>query len=165
MLYFGNYINISVEYWIHFCSIIIREKYGIQIKPAHDTGTEAQHEPHSCSHHNHYVTSGIAQMIIWVQLCIDAGGNHLQHLQWRYILSALSYCINFSIYSMLRTRPTFSWPILYYPNKHNTWTRYVHLLNSSTCFCRYIKKSTVVFNLQTVECEGRNTSLHSNDFL
>jgi len=48
------------------------------------------------------------------QLCIDAGGNHFQHLLWWYILSAFGYCINFRIYAMLRTRATFSWPILYY---------------------------------------------------
>ena len=28
------------------------------------------------------------------QLCIDAGGNHFQHLLWCYILSAFAYCIN-----------------------------------------------------------------------
>jgi len=37
------------------------KKYGIRIKSAHDTGTEAQHQPRSCSHQNHYVTSGIPQ--------------------------------------------------------------------------------------------------------
>jgi len=37
------------------------EKYGIRIKSAHDTGTEGQHQPRSCSHQNHYVTSGIPQ--------------------------------------------------------------------------------------------------------
>jgi len=37
------------------------EKYGIRIKSAHDTGTEGQHQPHSCSHQNPYVTSGIPQ--------------------------------------------------------------------------------------------------------
>ena len=37
------------------------EKYGIRIKSAHDTGTEGHHQPRSCSHQNHYVTSGIPQ--------------------------------------------------------------------------------------------------------
>ena len=36
------------------------EKYGIRIESAHDTGTEG-HQPRSCSHQNHYVTSGIHQ--------------------------------------------------------------------------------------------------------
>jgi len=47
-------------------------------------------------------------MIRHAQLCIDAGGNHFQHLLWWYILSAFGYCINFCIYSMLRTQATFS---------------------------------------------------------
>jgi len=29
------------------------EKYGTRIKSAHDTGTEGQHQPRSCSHQNH----------------------------------------------------------------------------------------------------------------
>ena len=33
-------------------------------------------------------------MIRRAQLCIDARGNNLQHLLWRYILSAFGYCIN-----------------------------------------------------------------------
>ena len=33
-------------------------------------------------------------MIRRAQLCVDARGNHLQHLLWRYILSAFGYCIN-----------------------------------------------------------------------
>ena len=37
------------------------EKYSVRIKSAHDTGTEGQHQPRSCSHQNHYVTSGIPQ--------------------------------------------------------------------------------------------------------
>ena len=37
------------------------EKYGIRMKSAHDTGTEGQHQPRSCSHLNHYVTSGLPQ--------------------------------------------------------------------------------------------------------
>jgi len=53
-------------------------------------------------------------MIRRAQLCIDAGGNHSQHLLLWYILSAFGYCINFCIYAMLRTRATFPWPILYY---------------------------------------------------
>jgi len=36
-------------------------------------------------------------MIRRAQLCIDAGGNHLQHLLWWYILSAFGYCINFCV--------------------------------------------------------------------
>ena len=52
-------------------------------------------------------------MIRGVQLCTDAGGNHFQHLLWWYILSAFGYCINICIYALLRTRATFSWPILY----------------------------------------------------
>jgi hypothetical protein len=52
-------------------------------------------------------------MIRRVQLCIDAGGNHFQHLLSWYILSAFGYCIYFCIHAMLRTRDTFSWPILY----------------------------------------------------
>ena len=51
-------------------------------------------------------------MIRRAQLCIDAGGNHFQQLLRRYILSAFGYCINLCIYAMLRTRATFSWPIL-----------------------------------------------------
>ena len=50
------------------------------------------------------------------QLCIDAGGNHLQHLIWWYIISKFGYCINFCIHAMLRTRATFSWPTLYNTN-------------------------------------------------
>ena len=52
-------------------------------------------------------------MIRRAQLCIDAGGNHFQHLLWWYILSAFGYCINFCIYATLRTLATFSWSILY----------------------------------------------------
>jgi len=52
-------------------------------------------------------------MIRRKQLCINAGGNHLQHLLWWYNLSAFGYCVNFCFYAMLRTRATFSWPILY----------------------------------------------------
>jgi hypothetical protein len=52
-------------------------------------------------------------MIRRAQLSIDAGGNHFHHLLWWCILSAFGCCINFCIYSMLRTRATFSWPILY----------------------------------------------------
>jgi len=37
------------------------EKYCIGIKSTHDTGTEGQHQPQSCSHQNHYVTLGIPQ--------------------------------------------------------------------------------------------------------
>jgi hypothetical protein len=47
------------------------------------------------------------------QLCIDAGGNHFKHLLRWFILSAFGYCIDFCIYTMLRTRATFSWPTLY----------------------------------------------------
>jgi len=52
-------------------------------------------------------------MIRRTQLCIYAGGNHFQHPLCWYILSSFGYCINFYIYAMLRTRATFSWPILY----------------------------------------------------
>ena len=44
-------------------SLVTLEKYGIRIKPAHDTGTEEQHQPLSCSHQNHYVTSGLREII------------------------------------------------------------------------------------------------------
>ena len=37
------------------------ENYDIRIKSANDTGTEGQHQPRSCSHQNHYVTSVIPQ--------------------------------------------------------------------------------------------------------
>jgi len=37
------------------------EEYGIRIKSAHDTGTEGQYQPRSCSHQHPYVTSGIPQ--------------------------------------------------------------------------------------------------------
>ena len=47
------------------------------------------------------------------QMCIDAGGNHFQHILGWYILSAFGYCIHFCIYIMVRTRATFSWPTLY----------------------------------------------------
>ena len=53
-------------------------------------------------------------MIRRAQLCIDAGGNHFQHLLWQYILSAFGYCTNFYIYAMLQTLANFSWPTLYY---------------------------------------------------
>jgi len=53
------------------------EKYGIRIKSAHDTETEGLHQPCSCSHQNHYVHLNVIRR---VQLCIDAGGNHFQHL-------------------------------------------------------------------------------------
>jgi len=36
-------------------------KYGMRIKSTHDTGNERQHQPHSCSHENHCVISGIPQ--------------------------------------------------------------------------------------------------------
>jgi hypothetical protein len=53
-------------------------------------------------------------MIRRAQLCIDAGGNHFQHILRWYILSAVGYCINFCIYATLRTWATFLWPILYH---------------------------------------------------
>jgi len=37
------------------------ENYGTRINSAHDTGTEGQYRPRSCSHQNHRVTSGIPQ--------------------------------------------------------------------------------------------------------
>ena len=57
------------------------------------------------------------------QLCIDAAGNHFQHLLWRYILWSFDYCNNFCIYSMLRIRATFSWPILY--NRNVWWAKQI----------------------------------------
>jgi hypothetical protein len=53
-------ILICVEYWIHF-SLKTLKNYGIRIKPAHDTWTESPHQPHSCTQHNHHVTSAIPQ--------------------------------------------------------------------------------------------------------
>ena len=44
----------------HF-SLGTLEKYGIRIKFAHDMRYEGHHQPRSCSHQNHYVTSGIPQ--------------------------------------------------------------------------------------------------------
>ena len=85
----------------------------------------------------------------WLEVpsCVDAAGNHLQHLLWRYILSVFGYCINSCIYSMLRTRVLFRrTPCII----HTNTTRYVHLFNSATCFGRYIRKSTVLFCLLTV---------------
>jgi hypothetical protein len=38
-------------------------------------------------------------MIRRAQLCIDAGGNHFQHLLLWYILSEFGYCIDFCIYT------------------------------------------------------------------
>jgi hypothetical protein len=38
---------------------------------------------------------------------------HIQRLLCWYILSAVGYCINFCISTVLRTRATFSWPTLY----------------------------------------------------
>ena len=38
-----------------------QREYVIRIKSAHDTGTKGQHQPRSCSHKNHYVTSNIPQ--------------------------------------------------------------------------------------------------------
>jgi len=52
-----------------------------------------------------------------VRSCIDAGGNHLQHLLWWCILSAFGYCINLCIYATLRIRATFSWPTLYFQSR------------------------------------------------
>ena len=52
-------------------------------------------------------------MIRRAQLCVDAGGNHVHHLLWWYILSPFGYCINFCVYAMLWTRTTFSWHTLY----------------------------------------------------
>jgi len=52
------------------------------------------------------------------QLCIDAGGNHFQHLLLWHILSAFGYPINFCIYVMLWTRATFSWLNLYHRVYH-----------------------------------------------
>jgi len=43
--------------WGHLESAFIR------IKSAHDTGTKGQHHPRTCSHQNHYVTSGIPQNV------------------------------------------------------------------------------------------------------
>jgi hypothetical protein len=62
-------------------------------------------------HENHYVTSGMPQHDWTARLCIDAGGNHFQHLLWRYILSAFGYSINFCIYPMLRPGLLFRGPL------------------------------------------------------
>ena len=78
------------------------------------------HQPRSCSHQNHYVTSVYLNTIRSAQLCVDAGGNHFQFLLLRYVLSTLGDCINFCIYTMLRTRATFSWRILYFGSKRKT---------------------------------------------
>jgi len=47
------------------------------LKSAHDTGTGG-HQPRSYSHQNRVSLN----MMRRAQLCIDAGGNHLQHLLW-----------------------------------------------------------------------------------
>jgi len=77
------------------------EKYDIRIKSAHDTGTEGQHQPRSCSHQNHYVTSGIAQHDLDVYSCVlmkDAttlnifyGGISFQHLA-TVLISVFTLC-------------------------------------------------------------------------
>ena len=69
------------------------------------------------------VTSVYLTMITRAQLCIDAAGNHFQHLLWWYILWAFGCCINFCIYTMLRTRATFSWPILYFSKFQTFWRK------------------------------------------
>ena len=53
--------HILLAYNMRLFSMGTLEKYGIQIKSAHDTGTEEHQQPRSCSHQNHYVTSGIQQ--------------------------------------------------------------------------------------------------------
>ena len=58
------------------------QKYGIRIKSTHDTGTEGQYQPRNCSRQNRVYPN----MIDVRKLCIDAGGNHFQHLLRWYIL-------------------------------------------------------------------------------
>ena len=57
MLYFSSCIVCGFDSY----TVLTLEKYGVRIKSAHDTATEVQHKPRSCSHQNHYVTSGIPQ--------------------------------------------------------------------------------------------------------
>ena len=52
----GRHVPLTLQHATIFSGDI--EKYGMRIKSAHDTGTEGQ-RPRSCSHQNHYVTSGI----------------------------------------------------------------------------------------------------------
>jgi len=75
------------QWWVEKFSLGTLEKYGIGIKSAHDTGTEGHtiEELKDISHavaaikitmlHRVYLN-----MIRRAELCIDAGGNHLQHL-------------------------------------------------------------------------------------
>jgi hypothetical protein len=76
-------------------------------------------------------------------LCTDAGGNHFQHLLWWYILSEFGYCINLCIYAMLRTRATFSWPILHY-----TDSQFINVFKKTTVnrhTFRYLAKSPLLY--------------------
>jgi len=90
-------------------------------------------------------------MIRRAQLCIDSGGNHLKRLLWWYILSEFGYCINFCIYAMLRTRATFSWPILY--KQVGLW--------SCPRVARHFSTSLGIHN-QTVVTAENNLSLWSS---
>jgi hypothetical protein len=72
MLSFSSCIVCGLPYF----SLGTLVKYGIRIKSAHDTGTEGQHQPRSCSHQNHNVHRVYLNMIRRVQLCTDAGVNH-----------------------------------------------------------------------------------------
>ena len=113
------------SYTVHFKGA--QRNYGIRIKSAQikelkDNISHAVTAIKITMLHRVYLN-----MIRRAQLCIDAGGNHFQHLLFWYILSVFGYCINFCIYAMPRTRATFSWPILYnhvaFSPKHRTELR------------------------------------------
>ena len=109
-----------------------------QVSPKNSTVNESN--PHTIQELKDNISYALAAIKITIlhrvylntirctQLCIDAGGNHFQHLLWRYVLSAFGCCINFCIYAMLRTQATFSWPILYYigllKKMDGIWNRY-----------------------------------------
>jgi len=81
---------------------------------------------------------------------------HLQHLLWWYILSAFGCCINVCICAMLRTRDTFSCPILYREFITGDATRQFHSKVVITQDLRiYVNvRTTLNIPLTNTECEG-----------
>jgi len=127
------------------------EKYRVRIKFAHDTGSEGHNISHAVAAIRITMLHRVClNLIRRAQLCIDAGGNHFQHLLWQYILSAFGYCINFCIYAILRTRARFSWPTLYnhaaFSPKH--WTELRDILKISKIIPLGITGFSFVVRLQ-----------------
>jgi hypothetical protein len=90
---------------------------------------------------NHCVASGIPEHDLTCAAVYWCRRQPLHHLWW-YILSAFGCCINFCICAMLRTRSTFSWPIIYIYIYTHTHRSFSHLY----CLRFYIRYGYISLN-------------------